>query len=128
MRRVLVTGSRSWKDRKTVWDALWAELEYAHYTLGTELLVVHGGCPTGADDIADRWAYGMNAMGWPVKVERHPADWETHGKAAGPMRNQLMVDLGAEVCHAFPLGESRGTRHCMGRAMAAAIPVINHEK
>ena len=38
-----------------------------------------------------------------------------------------MVDLGADVCLAFPLGESRGTRDCMRRASEAGIPVIDYD-
>lgn len=44
---------------------------------------------------------------------------------AGLVRNQLMVDLGADICLAFPLPGSRGTWDCMGRAEAAGIKVIN---
>lgn len=60
---------------------------------------------------------------WGGTVERHPAEWDKHGKAAGPIRNQKMVDLGATVCLAFPLPGSRGTAHCMSAARKASIPV-----
>lgn len=120
MRRILITGSRDWLARNTVWLALNEELERFR-----TLTVVHGGA-RGADEIAARWAWGCHTQGWNVTVEEHRADWETHGKRAGVLRNQLMVDLGADVCHAFPLNKSIGTRHCMARAEAAGIPVINH--
>ncbi|BBC53858.1 hypothetical protein [Mycobacterium phage PP] len=119
MRRVLITGSRDWVDRTTIWTALQSELE-----LFGSLTIVHGGA-RGADDIADRWAWGKSQEGYDVEVERHDADWETHGKRAGIIRNQEMVDLGADVCYAFPLASGTGTRHCMSRAMAAGIPVVN---
>lgn len=111
-----MTGSRTWTDWWTIEVALREEaLKSPVSSLPT---VVHGACPTGADSLADFLA---ERMGLPV--ERHPADWDTHGKSAGPIRNQQMVDLGADVCLAFPLPDSRGTRHCMAAAERAGIPV-----
>ena len=112
--RILVTGSRDWSDVNAVATALgYASTGWSP----SSVTVVHGACPTGADAIADEWGTGFG-----FTVERHPADW-SQGKKAGPLRNQAMVDLGADICLAFPLGESRGTRDCMKRASAAGIPV-----
>lgn len=120
--RVLVTGSRDWTDRRAVWFAIFNQ--YLDCDNPADFTVVHGDCPTGADRIAHEFCAWQ-----PLRVteERHPADWDVHGKAAGPLRNQVMVDLGADICLAFPLGDSRGTRDCMRRAQAAGIPIINHE-
>ncbi|ATN92191.1 hypothetical protein SEA_TIPSYTHETREX_62 [Mycobacterium phage TipsytheTRex] len=120
MRRVLITGSRVWKDRTTIWEALATELRRSP----NGLIVVHGGA-RGADDIADRWAWGMKQEGWNVLPELHRADWDRYGKRAGILRNIEMVKAGADICLAFPLGVSRGTRHCMAAAEKASIPVIN---
>ena len=54
---------------------------------------------------------------------RHPADWDKHGKAAGMIRNREMVALGADICLAFPIGRSPGTRACIREAQRAGIPV-----
>ncbi|ASR77170.1 hypothetical protein KIV66_gp63 [Mycobacterium phage MyraDee] len=120
LRRILITGSRDWVERTTVWNALNQELQTFE-----ALTIVHGGA-RGADNIADRWAWGMSQQGYNVVIEEHKANWERDGKRAGVLRNQEMVNLGADVCHAFPLGKSVGTRHCMARAMSAGIPVVNH--
>lgn len=96
-----------------------AALGYAGELLG-HIVVVHGACPTGADLIADRWARSHGVL-----VEAHPAMWGKHGRDAGPIRNGLMVDLGAAVCLGFPAGASRGTRDCMRRAVAAGIPTVD---
>jgi hypothetical protein len=120
VRRVLVTGSRDWKDLRAVHDAIWRQyVDNLDTAMG--FTVVHGDCPTGADAFASSYCLMSSA---PIIEEKHPADWDTHGKAAGPLRNQEMVDLGADVCLAFPLPESRGTRDCMRRAKAAGIPVV----
>lgn len=115
--RILITGSREWTDT----DAIITALSNAWHQFGKpdDAVLVSGACPTGADAIAEAVWGGM----WSYPVERHPADWETHGKAAGPLRNQQMVDLGADVCLAFPLPGSRGTKHCMAAAEKAGIPI-----
>ena len=108
--RVLITGSRDWTDEGLIWNVLSPYLP---------AVLVHGACPTGADEIASTlWVANGGTE------EPHPADWSL-GKKAGPLRNQEMVDLGADICLAFPLLESRGTRDCMRRATAAGIPVRN---
>ena len=61
-------------------------------------------------------------------METHPADWSTHGRAAGPIRNQQMVDRGADICLAFPTSSSIGTWDCVRRAKAAGIPVEIHKQ
>ena len=121
-RRILVTGSREWLDRRGVWRALHEQ------AIGTDgVTVVHGDCPTGADRYAREWCAETQLEGLPVTEERHPADWDKHGRAAGPIRNNEMVALGADIVLAFPLGESRGPRGCMRAADAAGIPVITYE-
>ncbi|WP_081343398.1 SLOG family protein [Mycobacteroides chelonae] len=115
--RILITGSRRWTDRAAIETAL-RSAAAGHSP--REVTVVHGECPYGGADIiaaaiADRLGF---------VVEPHPAAWKVHGKAAGPMRNQEMVDLGAHLCLAFPDAESRGTWDCVRRAAAAGIRVI----
>lgn len=120
MRRVLVTGSRDWEDEVAVFDALTEQLneDFEHH-----IVVVHGHCPTGADAIADKFCKANEGNRFcTVDVERHPADWSL-GKKAGPLRNQEMVDLGADICLAFMLPGSRGTRHCVSAARRAGIEV-----
>ena len=108
MPRLLITGSRDWSDRRAI---RWALLLRGPGT------VVHGAA-RGADRIAGQ--IGAE-LGWPV--EAHPADWR-RGRGAGHLRNQAMVDLGADLCLAFPLPGSRGTWDCVRRANAADIPVV----
>jgi hypothetical protein len=116
--RILVTGSREWSD----WGVIESALRWAYLTCISEPIayttVVHGHCPTGADACADLIAPMMG-----FNVERHPADWKRYGKPAGHIRNAEMVDLGADICIAFPLGESPGTRGCMRLAEKAGIRV-----
>ena len=112
--RILVTGSRDW-DKPG--DILTLLMPY----MGYDVTLVSGACPTGADSQAEDFAEGF---GW--TVERHPADWEQFGKRAGYLRNQHMVDLGADLCLAFIKDNSRGASMCAGLAEKAGIRTVRH--
>jgi hypothetical protein len=58
-----------------------------------------------------------------VPVSAHPADWFSHGKAAGPIRNQEMLAMEAPaLVVAFPGG--RGTADMVRRARKAGVDVL----
>lgn len=121
--RILITGSRNWTDRQALEDAIFEAIAEHYAEQGAvnskDITIVHGAAP-GADELAA----GI-ADDWGFNHEPHPADWKKHFKAAGPLRNQEMVDLGADVCLAFPDEDSRGTLDCMARATVAGIDVRN---
>ena len=86
---------------------------------GSKIIIVSGACNTGyetynhpddgtsvcgADGLGEKLAA---EMGWPV--ERYPADWQKHGKAAGPIRNRQMGKI-ADVGIGFWDNESSGTK------------------
>ena len=123
--RVLVTGSRAWTDEGVIHDAL-SELLFRHKAI----VLVHGACPRGADQIADQWAALRNAGEWtPVLVERHPADWNGPAKrGAGFARNAEMVSLGADLALAFIVDASRGASHTADLAEKAGIPTRRYER
>ena len=79
--------------------------------------IVHGGA-SGADSMAASWAEQMD-----IEAVEVPADWATHGKAAGPIRNQQMLDLhDPQLVVAFPGG--KGTLDMATRARKAGVAVI----
>lgn len=114
-RRVLVTGSRDWTDEHLIY------IELTRWSHDDDVTVVHGDCPTGADAMADKWC---ELTGYPA--ERHPADWDRYGKRAGFIRNDEMVQLGADVCLAFIKNESKGATMTADLADAAGIPVLRY--
>jgi hypothetical protein len=76
------------------------------------------GCATGADSVAIDWA----VVNWCHWLE-FPAEWDKHGKKAGFIRNQKMLDEGKpDVVIAFPGGN--GTKDMIRRAEAAGVKVI----
>ena len=85
--RLLVTGSRTWTDVRTIEQALTVIVDRRP----GGVLLVHGACPRGADVIAA--AYAARTPGY--WVEAHPADWHRYGRAAGYRRNAEMIALGA---------------------------------
>lgn len=117
--RIIVTGSRKWADKRAVWDALNATLlECGAFVL------IHGGCSTGADAMAHQWCWAAQRfVPSHVKEEVFKANWEGRGKAAGPERNQRMIEAGADLVLAFALPEGSGTQHTMKLARAAGIEV-----
>lgn len=126
--RVLVTGSREWRDEGFIIGIL----EYWRWrAIGagdTEFVVVHGHCPKGADRIADVYVQSFS-MGWkslkPV-AERHPANWDEFGKRAGFVRNAGMVALGADLCLAFIKNNSKGATMTADLAEKAGIETVRY--
>ncbi|WP_086846993.1 SLOG family protein [Amycolatopsis kentuckyensis] len=122
-KRILVTGSRHWTDKVAIADALDRAVEDFERPgvldkskkLDGIYILIHGDCE-GADRIAAEYWLGR-------PVQAYPANWAEFGKAAGPIRNQRMVNLGADICLAFPTAGSRGTWDCVRRAREAGIPV-----
>ena len=113
MTRTIIAGGRDLPEVMTHWRAL----DRARITLSiTE--VVCGGA-RGGDTIGRQWA---EDRGIPVKM--FPADWKTHGRAAGPIRNQQMADY-AEALIALPGG--RGTADMIERAQKRGLRVIKVE-
>ena len=51
-----------------------------------------------------------------------PADWEKWDTAAGPKRNQMMLDQKPDIILAFPGG--RGTADMIARAEQAGVEVV----
>lgn len=116
--RVIVTGSRTWDDIRTIrWTLTWIDT----HNPGPHTLV-SGACPNGADRLAEVIA---GQLGW--TVELHPAQWKrpdgSVNKGAGFARNREMALLGGDVCVAFHRDGSRGTAHMINRCVDAGIPV-----
>ena len=92
MVKVLVCGSRYFNDWPTVFDTLDAVDEQ----IAPITHIISGGA-RGADACGKRYALA-NDLGY----TEYPADWETHKKAAGPIRNkQMLVEGKPDIVVAF---------------------------
>jgi hypothetical protein len=113
--RILITGSRTWTDAWRIAEAI--EKAIAEHD-ADDITIVHGACPSGADQLAAEYAEIMAAWydgaGRQLAEERHPAEWPKHDancppshqgmrkcKRAGHRRNAEMAALGADICLAF---------------------------
>ena len=109
--RVLVCGGRDYDNG----PLLFHELDELRKVCGY-LVIIQGGAK-GADQFARQWAWRNRS-----ECITEAADWEAHGKAAGPIRNQAMIDKHKPLLvMAFPGG--RGTADMVARARKAGIEV-----
>lgn len=111
--KVLVTGGREFgrhaEERRLAWRVLSGLLQP-----GDE--VIHGDA-RGADRLARQAAIVLG-----VAHRGYPADWRVYGRAAGPIRNGVMLrtERPAMVL-AFPGG--KGTADMVKQARRAGVPV-----
>lgn len=105
--RLAVVGSRTFHDYKLMSEILqWYDIKE----------IVSGGA-VGADSLARRYAREND-----IPLREFPAQWEKHGKKAGFVRNEMIVDACDEVV-AFWDGKSRGTKHTIDFAEKKNKPV-----
>jgi hypothetical protein len=122
---VIVAGSRSIRDclsaagqRRIVAEAIRES--------GFPVAEVVSGTARGVDQLGEAWARERD-----MPVKRFPADWDTHGRAAGPIRNEAMAEY-ADALVAIHVDESRGTadmidtgRDIFGRDRVHRVPVTS---
>jgi hypothetical protein len=113
--RVLVCGGRDYDNRERVRRTLDAALAAAQ-SAGKVAVIIHGNA-RGADLLADQYARERS-----LKVIPFPADWNLHGRRAGPIRNiKMLTESQPHVIIAFRGGN--GTAHMMKIGREAGVPV-----
>lgn len=108
--KVIIAGGRN--------VTTYAYVEEAIIQSGFNITEVVSGCARGADTLGEQWATRNN-----VALKKFPADWDTHGKRAGHIRNCQMGDY-AEALIALWDGESRGTKHMIDYATKKGLKVF----
>jgi hypothetical protein len=113
--RVLVCGGRDYDNQERVRRTLDAALEAAR-SAGKVAVIIHGNA-RGADLLADQYARERS-----LKVIPFPADWNLHGRRAGPIRNiKMLTESQPHVIIAFK--GDKGTAHMMKIGREAGVPV-----
>lgn len=118
---VLLSGDREWKNR----EAIQRELRAIQDKTPKETIIhlVHGDC-RGADKLGAKIATELGFV-----VLGKPADWKKYKKAAGPIRNQEMLDqhpIDMVVAFHPNLAQSKGTKDMVARARKRGIPCTVH--
>ena len=96
--KVIVAGCRDFAD----YELLKEKCNFYLQNKKKEEIVVVSGHASGADALGERYARERG-----YELELYPADWKTHGMAAGPIRNAQMASV-AHALIAFWDGKSRG--------------------
>lgn len=113
--RVLFCGDREWTDKELIHNVLVSFLRLPE-------VLIEGEC-RGADVLSREVA---EAEGIPVLP--FPAEWSRYDRAAGPIRNQKMLDEGKPslvVAFHDDLGRSKGTKRMISQALKAGIKVLH---
>lgn len=110
--KVIIAGSRDITDFGLVNDIVQPYLKNI-----TEIVC---GCAKGVDQLG--WEIGQIAE---IPVKEFPADWNKHGKAAGPIRNKQMADYAdaAIVIH----NGSKGSLNMIEQMRKLKKPVLIKE-
>jgi hypothetical protein len=123
MIKLQVTGSRTWGGGNYLnyedWEKVAVQLSNAQAKFGNDLVVIEGHA-IGLDIMVYALCIQMG-----IAVQAMPANWEKYGKAAGPIRNQQMIDehrADFAVAFSHDLTKSRGTTDMLKRLKHANIP------
>lgn len=111
--KLAVIGSRGFSD----YDFFREKLEYLIKNLGEDITYVSGGCKSGGDALIKRYCDENQ-----YELVEHLPDWDLHGKKAGFIRNQLIVDDATHLI-AFWDNQSKGTLSSIKMAEKKRIPI-----
>ena len=100
--KVIIAGGRNVTDYEVLLNAV--------LHAGFDITAVISGGAKGADALGEQFAEDTG-----LPVYKFPAHWEKYGKAAGPIRNELMAEFGDALIALWD-GKSRGTKHMIEQA------------
>jgi len=99
--RVIIAGCRDFDEYALLKERC---NHYLQEKMVTHNVIIVSGHASGADALGEKFA---KEHGLPC--ETHPADWKSHGRAAGPIRNAEMAEV-SDALIAFWDGQNPGTR------------------
>lgn len=111
--KTIIAGGRDFKD----YNLLKKQVDYYRLHKNEITEVVSGGA-AGADSLGEMYAIENN-----ISIKVFNADWNKHGRAAGPMRNKQMADY-ADVLIAVWDGQSKGTKNMIDQMNKLNKPVF----
>lgn len=116
--RVIIAGSRDCPEYNV---ELFRKIDNILGNIGWEDLEIVSGTCRGADKLGENYAdlYGQDA-------KQFPADWKTHGKSAGYIRNKQMAEYATHLIALWD-GQSKGTKNMidLAKQYGLNIRIIN---
>jgi len=109
--KVIVAGSREFQ------DYLFLKEQLDQYRKDNEITEIVSGMAKGPDKMALLYALDNK-----IPTAKFPADWDTYGKRAGPIRNEQMAKY-ADALVAFWDGVSKGTKNMIDNMTKLKKPV-----
>lgn len=104
--KLIIAGSRHF-DKNKVLSIIESSIDF--FDLGTSLTEIVHGAAEGVDSAAiDFYETHFDGYQLLYGIRKFPADWKTHGKAAGPIRNRQMAEY-ADALLLIWDGKSRGS-------------------
>ena len=110
---VVVCGGRNFWDKEYIFKSL----SRFHKIHNIDILI--NGASRGADALSAAWATENY-----VQVASCPANWTKYGRAAGMIRNSMMLNLNTDYVIAFPGG--KGTSGMVRLAMEKRVKVVHY--
>lgn len=119
--KIGVTGSRTWKDRETIWKDLGAALHRAK-ELDEDLIVAWGVAKRGTDLHVTQWVELMQRRGEEVVAEKYPPNRREHGDRCYYVRNVGIVRSGIARLYAYIHDDSPGATQTLNLARTFGVP------
>lgn len=114
--KVIIAGSRTLSDASLIRGLTDMFLTNLDVRVGE----IVSGAAVGPDKIGETYAALHN-----IPLILMPADWNRHGKAAGPIRNRQMAEY-ADMDIVFWDGQSRGTLNMIKEMSRVKKPCLVH--
>lgn len=113
--KLAIVGSRDFNDYQ-----LMSEFILSKFDLPDIDTIVSGGAK-GADALAERFA-----QEYKLALIVKDAEWEKYGRAAGPIRNKLIIEE-VDAVVAFPSIQSKGTLNSIkfARKMCRKVEILS---
>lgn len=110
--KLLIAGSRDYTNYSVVNKVC------THLLTLYDIDTIISGHARGADTLGERFAHEHD-----LQLDIYPADWNTYGRSAGYIRNEIMIKH-ADMCVVFWNGTSPGTKHTINLARKYGVKLI----
>ena len=120
--KTIIAGSRNFTDREVLNKVMeFVGTLAANHFLQWGVTEVVCGEARGVDTLGKDWAQDHN-----IPVASFPADWDTHGRAAGPIRNKQMGDYADMLVVIWNPAKSKGSANMFDYARKLGLPVVGY--